>query len=507
MQGQADPQQGFYDTMAVCGHLIPDGSVHRFLADHREELFPPELFSDLYPSGTGRPSVPPDVVATVILLQALEGLSDREATERLGRDLAWKAACGLSLTEAPFHPTVLTYFRRRLRASHRPERIFEAVRQVVAETGVLGGRDRRALDSTVLEDAVATQDTVTQLTSAIRRVRRTIPVLREVLLSAHDYDTPGKPACDWSDPAARDHLVTALVRDALALLEGAQHLELTEEGHEAVGLLALVAGQDVEPGEEEGTWRIARRVASDRMISVVDPETRHTRKSPSQRTDGYKAHLATEPETGLMTACDLTPANVPDGPTGLELVAEEAAVEVIADSAYGSGETRAALRDAGHRQAIKPTPLRPAVPGGFTLDDFEVDLEARTVTCPAGQTVPISVQGRATFGALCRACPLRDRCTTASLGRKLRIHPHHGELARARRRARDPDFAETYRRHRPMVERSIAWVVRGNRRLRYRGVERNRQWLHHRVAAVNLRRLIALGLHREPTGWLLAPSG
>lgn len=357
MQGQADTQQGFYDTMAVCGHLIPEGSVHRFLASHREELFPPELFSDLYPSGTGRPSVPPEVVATVILLQALEGLSDREATERLARDLAWKAACGLSLTEAPFHPTVLTYFRRRLRASGRPERIFEAVRQVVRETGVLGTRDRRALDSTVLEDAVATQDTVTQITSAIRRVRRLIPALGEVPLSAHDYESPGKPACDWSDPAARDHLVTALVGDALALLGAASDLELSAEGHEAVGLLALVSGQDVEPGDEEGTWRIARRVASDRVISTVDPEARHAHKSQAQRTDGYKAHLAVEPNTGLVTACDLTPANAPDGRAGLELLAEEGPLKVVADSAYGS------RGDPGQPDPGRPPPGDQAHPG------------------------------------------------------------------------------------------------------------------------------------------------
>ncbi|MFQ5948430.1 MAG: IS1182 family transposase [Acidimicrobiia bacterium] len=505
MQGQADPQQGFYDTMAVCGHLIPEGSVHRFLAEHREELFPPGLFSDLYPSDTGRPSVPPGVVATVILLQALEGLSDREAIERLARDVAWKAACGLSLAEEPFHPTVLTYFRRRLRASERPERIFEAVREVVHRTGVLRGRDRRALDSTLLEDAVATQDTVTQIASAIRRTRRVVPELGSVPLDAHDYSRPGKPECDWSDPEAREALVTSLVNDALALLEAAEGCELTQEREEAVGLLALVSGQDVEPGDEAGTWRIARRVAHHRVISTVDPEARHAHKSNAQHIDGYKAHVAVEPETGLMTACDLTPANAADGPVGVGLLAaEESPRQVIADSAYGSGETRVTLEAEQHRLVIKPAPLRAAFPGAFTLDDFTIDLDAGTATCPAGHTVSITPTRRADFRSHCQGCPLRARCTRAKQGRRLVLTPYHRQLADARQRARDPGFIATYRTFRPMVERSIAWLTRNNRKLRYRGTQRNRQWLHHRAAAINLKRLMALGLQHTLNGWSLA---
>ena len=149
--------------------------MYAFLADHRRDLFPDELFADLFPSGRGRPSVPADQVATVMVLQALEGLSDREAAAQLRQNIAWKVACGLALTDQGFHPTVLTLWRSRLRASDRPERIVAAVRAVIAQTGVLAGRQRGALDSTLLDDAVATQDTVTQLVAAIRRVRRLVP--------------------------------------------------------------------------------------------------------------------------------------------------------------------------------------------------------------------------------------------------------------------------------------------------------------------------------------------
>jgi hypothetical protein len=326
------------DAATWCRHLVPDGSVYAFLADHRHQLFPPELFADLTRHGGGHPSVPAEVVATVMVLQALEGLSDREAASALRRDIAWKVACGLRLDDEGFHPTVLVYWRNRIRASSRPRRIFEAVRQVVEQTGVLRGRGRRVLDSTILEDAVATQDTVTQLVAAIRRVRRLIPAAREVELSAHDDDRPGKPVCAWDDPEATQALVSGLVNDALAVLGVVDDVEVEVEQAEAVALLALVAGQDVEAGQRPGSWRIARRVAHDRVISTVDPQARHARKTNAQRRDGYKGHLATEPVSGLVTECALTAANLPDGPTGVKLLAgEEPGLEVLGDSGYGPG--------------------------------------------------------------------------------------------------------------------------------------------------------------------------
>ena len=377
---------------------------------------------------------------------------------------------------------------------------------MIAQTGVLKGRHRRALDSTLLDDAVATQDTVTQLVGAIRRVRRLVPATGALELGAHDYDhDPGKPACSWDDAEARDQLVSALVGDARAVLATVKGEHLDGEQAEAVGLLGLVAGQDVEPGEVEGSWRIAPKVAADRVISVVDPDARHMHKSRSSYRDGYKAHLAVEPETGLVCAAALTPANAADGPTGVSLlVGEGAGLEVLADPAYGGGETRAALTAAGHAQTIKPIPLRPAVPGGFTKDDFAIDLHAGTVTCPAGHTVAITSGGRAVFDWRCRPCPLREGCTRAKDGKTVNLHPHEGELATGRRRAATPAFQASYRRWRPMVERSIAWLVAGgNRRVRYRGLARNQLGLSLRVAAINLRRLVTMGLDHNGA-WILA---
>jgi Transposase DDE domain/Transposase domain (DUF772) len=494
------------DAATWCRHLVPDGSVYALLADHRHQLFPPARFADLARQGGGHPSVPAEVVASVMVLQALEGLSDREAASALRRDIAWKVACGLRLDDEGFHPTVLVYWRNRLRASDRPRRIFEAVRQVVEQTGVLAGRRRRVLDATILADAVATQDTVTQLVAAVRRVRRLVGQARGVKLGAHDDDRPGKPGCDWEDPQARQALVSGLVNDALAVLDTVADLELGAEQAEAVALLALVAGQDVEAGERPGCWRIARRVAKDRVISTVDPQARHARKTSAHKRDGYKGHIAAEPETGLVTECALTAATAPDGPTGVKLLAgEQPGLEVLGDTHYGAGLTRAALHAAGHVQTIKPIPLHSAVPGGFTVHDFQIDRQAGTVGCPAGYQTKITASGQASFARWCRRCPLRQRCTTAKNGRILQVHPHEDELRAARRHAMTRSFADSYRRWRPMVERSIAWLVAdGCRRVPDRGIARNDQWWSLRAAAVNLRRLLVLGLARHDHAWVLA---
>jgi hypothetical protein len=506
------------DAVAVSGHLLPSGSVYAFLAEHRRELFPDVMFADLFPSALGRPSVPADVVAAVLLLQALEGRSDREATEALTFDLRWKAACGWPVTAAGFHPTVLTYWRRRLARSARPDRIFDAVREVIAATGALTGKTRRALDSTVLEDAVATQDTVIQLIAAIRRVRREVPGAAPVVAAqctAHDYDDPGKPAIAWNDPDARAGLVDALVGDAHRLLGHLPEQDLGPREAEAVALLALVAGQDVEPVADsdgsDGHWQIARKVATDRVISTVDPDTRHAHKTVHRRTDGFTAHVVVEPDTGLITATRLTRAAGAansDAVVGIALLAADDSihdpVQVLGDSAYGTGEALVALAAAGHTAVIKPWPLRPAVPGGFTSEDFVVDETAGTATCPAGITRPISRTRVVTFGAACRGCVLHPRCTTERDGRQLKLHPQEALRRAHRASAADPAFQAAYRRHRPMVERSIAWLTRGHRRVPYRGVIKNDAWLHLRVAAINLRRLLNLGLHDLDSHWVLA---
>ena len=512
------------DTSALVGHLVPAGSVYAFLAEHRGRVFPDGLFADLFPSGRGRPSVPAEVIASVLVLQTLQDLSDAEAMQALRCDLRWKVACGLPIDHAGFHPTTLTVWRNRLRASARPDRIFEAVRDVIAATGVLTGKTRRAIDSVVFDDAVATQDTVTQLIAAIRRVRRLVPAAADLIAQcrSHDWDDAGKPQIAWDDRTARDELVSALVTDASRIVAGLTGTQLDEPGEQAVALLALVAGQDVEPAEgsdgTDGRWRIARRVAEDRVISTVDPQARHVHKTVHHRQDGFKGHVAVEPDTGLFTTGRITEAsgeNNHEAVIALALLDDDPTpdgqpFDVLGDSAYGTGGARAALAEHGHTAIIKPAPLRPAVDGGFTVDDFTVDEAGGTVTCPNGVTRRITAARNVVFGVACRACPLRARCTTAKDGRSLSIHPHHVLLRAARHAwATDEDLRAAYRRHRPMVERSIAWLIgpKGRcRKLRYRGTTANNWWLHTRMAALNLRRLLNLGLEHANHAWAITQA-
>jgi IS5 family transposase len=519
MQGKERADRQLLDAQALVGHLVPAGSMFAFLAAHRGELFTDEDFADLFPSGRGRPSVPASVIAAVMVLQVLHDYSDPEAAEAARCDLRWKAACGFPLDHGGFDPSTLVYWRRRLAKSQRPHRVNAAVRTVIEQTGVLRGRRRRAVDSTIVADAVATQDTITQLIAAVRRVGRLVPGAGELIASVCtgcDYSQPGKPRIDWEDPAAKDALVSALVNDATALVAALSGRELDEPAASAVGLLALVAGQDVEPAEgsdgTDGRWRIARKVAEDRVISVNDPEARHTRKSPEARRDGYRAHICAEPATGLITDEQLTQAAGPDNSdaaVAAQMIARETGeAEVYGDSAYGTGDLRAALAEAGHQAVIKPGPLRPAVEGGFTLDDFTVDESAGTVTCPAGITRPITARRTVTFGAACRGCPLRARCTTNKTGRVLILHEHDALLRAARADwAAKPGLRENYRKHRPNVERVISQVAsRGGRRLklRYLGTTRNNAWLKNRTAALNLRNLISRGLAFNNGTWALA---
>lgn len=507
VQGSSRPGSQFLDAAALCRHLVPDSSVHALLADHRCELFPDELFEDLFPSGRGRPSVPAELIATVMVLQALEGLSDREAVRRLETDISWKVAAGLALDAEAFHPTVLVLWRNKLRGSKRPERIFEVVRAVIQQSGVIASKHRRVLDSTVLDDAVRRQDTVSLLVTQIRRVRKLIPALEAVFVRELNLEG-SRPPCDWDDPADIERLISELGDDAYELVDAAEYLDLDEAQRDSVALLALVAGQDVEPGDKPGQWRIARGTAPDRIVSVVDPESRHVHKTHHSYRDGFKAHLAAEPDTGLITSTELTPGNVGDAEAAPGLLADEpAGTEVLGDSAYGAGSLRQELEDNEMTAVIKPPPLRPAVEDGFDLDDFEINESAGTITCPNGVSVTISPSRSARFGANCRACPLRRRCTRSRHGRVIKLHPHYSLLAAARAIAETREFDETYRRHRPMVELTIAWLVRGqNRRVAYRGLERNRIWLAHRAAAVNLKRLVNLGLDHDGASWVITSA-
>ena len=521
--GVAQVQQRFESPREILGDRLREGSIYRLLADHGDRLFPDDYFADLYKvSGRGRPTVPARVLATVMVLQAFEGLSDREATERLEVDLRWQAAAGVDTGCEAFHSTVLVGQRNRLRASERPRRLFDDTKVVAREAGVLKGRVR-VLDSTPLFDAVATEDTVTQLRAAIRKLLVVLdnvaPELagrvRAVLQRDDDYATVGKPPCDWDDPDAREQLVDELVHDALAALAALDGEALTGAARDAAELLAVVAGQDVAEGDD-GVFRIVRGVARDRVISTVDPQARHGHKSRNRRFDGYKTHTSVDPDSELIDEATVTPANTPDRDAVDDLLApnDDAAdkPEVVGDSAYADGETRDRLAKRGYKLRAKVPPARNRA-GRFTKDRFRVDLEAGTVTCPAGKTVTITPSrrggGKASFRPHCGTCPLRNNCTAGRRGRSITIHRHEAILQHARAEQATPEWLERYRADRPIVERKIAHFARrlwGGRHARCRGVARIATDVDTRAAAINLARLAVLGVGYNGTSWTVSTS-
>jgi IS5 family transposase len=444
--GLAPRQADLFRSTAYCeGRVAPD-SIYGIL--HRESfaLFPDEMFADLF-DDAGRRSVPPMIVAVVMVLQRIEGCSDREAADPFAFDARWKyAAGGLDFDYPGFVHTVLVDMRARLAGSARPDRIFELIVEVARAAGLVG----QQLD----------------------------PVLAQ-----------------------------------------------------AGELLASVTGQDLDQ-DASGVFKIARRVALDRVISTVDPDARHWHKTSARGFDGYKGHIAIDPDSEIITATQATAGNSGDAevaesllagdqdsatsPSGGRAVAAgggEDPPAVYGDAAYGSGELIERLDDASVSNGIKCQPSA-AVKGCVAKDRFTIDLDSKTVTCPAGVTVPIRAAtgrhgGTARFAAACRTCPLAAQCTTAKEGRTITIGPHEARLAAARTRQQDPAWKADYRAARPKVERKIAHLMRrrhGGRRARVRGLLKVAAHFALLAAAVNLARLAVLGVACQNGTWAAAGS-
>ena len=520
----------FGSTAGFCDGRVAPESIYGLLHRECHRLFPDEMFADLF-TDVGRRSVPPMIVAVVMVLQRIEGCSDREATDRFCFDARWKyAAGGLDFDYPGFVHTVLVDMRARLAASQAPDRIFDAVLEVAKAAGLVGRK--RVLDSTALYDAVATMDTVTLVRSAIRGLLKSAggelgEQLRAVLARDDDYAGAGKPVCDYDDAAARAGLVDALARDGMALLAVLDGRELSEGLAQAAALLATVLGQDLDQ-DEAGGFRIARRVAKDRVISTVDPDTRHGHKTAARGFDGYKGHVGIDPDTEIITATTVTAGNAGDASAAEDLISDlldtdtehpdakhghgadgdgggdgEPAATVYGDNAYGTGQLQERLERVGIESKCKTQ--QPVATGGrFAKDRFDIDLRHDTVRCPAGHTAPIrrsNATGTANFWPYCTHCPLRQQCTTADDGRTVTVGIHEKQLAAARARQRDPDWVADYRATRPKVERKIGHLMRrrhGGRRARVRGQAKVAADFALLAAAVNLARLAVLAVASTP---------
>jgi len=545
--GKADKQGDLLDDVArFCDEALPQTSIYSFLRRERDQLFPDEAFSDLF-TGHGRRSVPPSVIAVVMVLQRLEGRSDREAVDSYCFDNRWRYAAGVGGYDAGgwarFSHTVLVDMRERLRNSDRPDRIFEAALRAAHEAGLIGRT--RALDSTPLYDAVSTMDTVTLIRCAIRGLVKVADdelahELAMALTSGDDYSSAAKPQIDWDDKDARDTLIDSRAKDAHACLLVLDGRELDPVVTEASELLATVVGQDLDEGSD-GVFRIVRRVAKDRVISTVDPEARHGHKTAARGFDGYKGHVAVDPDSEIVTATTVTPGNASDGSVATDLIGDllgggddsgggastdQATDDVIpddtepetdagtatvyGDNAYGTGEIQSRLEDEGIESKCKTQ--RPTTRiGFFAKDRFLVNLEDDTVTCPNGVTVTIRRHvkggGLAKFATSCDSCPLRSQCTTSAKGRNITVGLNEAVLTRARKRQQHPEWVADYRATRPKVERKLAHLTRrkhGGRRARVRGIEKVGADFSLLAAAINLARLGVLGASSTAAGWTVA---
>jgi transposase len=500
----------FRSVGELCDRAVGERSVFRLLAEQGHLLFPDEMFADLY-SSRGRRSISPRVMATVMVIQRFEGLSDNEAVDRLQFDLRYKWACGLAYDAPSFDSTLLVDMRARLRNSKTPDRIFEAILDVAKKANLVG--KKRIVDSTALYDAVATQDTVTLVRNAIVGVLRVVDEemaqrLRSLLKRDDAYTKTGKPSCAWDDKAAREELVDALVNDAYALVLVLDGQKLSEDVLRASTLLATVVGQDIE-ADADSTFRIARGVAKDRVISTVDPEARHGHKTAARGFDGYKGHIAIDAESEIITATEVTAGNAGDATAADALLAdiltpsqatEAGQAEVYGDASYGTATLVEKLEQTGIEPNVK-VQLPSARAGMFSQDDFKIDIQAGDVECPAGVRVKLRMlkdgSRTADFDANCTECPLRGRCTNSKSGRTIKLHPKHETLDHHRKHQRDEEWKKRYRKVRPRVERKIAHLMRrkhGGRRARVRGRERVKHDFSLLAASVNLARLAALGV-------------
>jgi hypothetical protein len=482
-------------------------SFYGFLATWREQLFRDEDFAALYCADNGRPSVPPSLLATALLLQTFEDVSDDEAKARADFDLRWKVALGVGLEARPFAKSTLQLFRAQLILHEQVRAVFQQSLAFARQVGYLKGRRiTAALDTSYILGRGAVKDTYNLLADGIVLLLRALAAREdrapEQWALAHDLgryggaSLKGAAGIDWDDPAARRAFLQAVVADADRLLTLAQRALAglaTEEPEpagvrEAAALLTQLLGQDIERAQDGVALRAG--VSPDRVVAVHDPEMRHGRKSAAKRFDGHKGGIAVDAERQLILSATVLPGNAQDHEEALALVEEAetnagvVVAETVADCAYGDGETRQAFATA-QRKLVAKVPQR-RDQAYFPKDDFQIDLERMACTCPAGhecRTIAAIGSGRR-YGApgvalrafrfdaaTCDACPLRPACVRArqGRGRLVMLHPREALLQEARAFQRSPAFAP-YRRLRQVAEHRLARLMQlGVRQARYVG--------------------------------------
>jgi hypothetical protein len=513
MLGRRDPQH-FLFSAANLPHRVPDDSFYGRMAAVSDVLFKDEHLQEMYDPTNGRPSLPPSILSGVLLLQFHDDVSDEEAVQRLQFDLRWQVALNLPTDYPAFDPTSLGNFRGRLAEYGQERYAFDRFVAVGRVAGFIPDRVTLLTDTTRTKGAGAVQDTYTLLRKCMRKLLKQLgyaaagprrglaPETERLLVRYLEQDRKAK--IDWSDPTQRAAQLQMLFQDAEAVLDlAAEHADEAEV--RATGwLLVKILGDDIER-DEHGNPRIANGTATDRIISITDPEMRHGHKSKAQRFDGFKVAVTTEQTSELIIDIQDIPAAGSDGRELLPTIArveQHAGVsveQVIGDGAYGSGAHRAACAE--QQVDLLAPVMQPPDP---TVDKsaFQIDLEQRTATCPQGHTVAgkpgPGAQGQPTLHftfprPTCEACPLFMRCVRSKVaGRSVSTHPFEVHLRDARLRQQTDEFKERYRL-RSAVERKQAELVQhGIRQTRYLGHDKRQLQRLWTAAVVNLKRLFRL---------------
>jgi len=498
MLGKRDPQRGLFEADTVYGDFVGRDTFYGFLAAQRGVLFRDEDFAALYTLDNGRPSVPPSLLATALVLQTYAGVSDEEARQRATYDLRWKVALGVEVDARPFAKSTLQEFRAQLLVHAQQRAVFERSLALAKERGAFRTSQplKVALDTTNILGRGAVKDTYNLLADGIRQVLGVLADQAEAPLEAwataagygryvSGSSVKGAAGIDWDDRAARERFLGELVADADRLLEQvrATRAGLVAGGPDetalvaAAGLLSRVLQQDVERGATGAA--VKDGTAPDRLVSIHDPEMRHGRKSAAKRFDGHKAAVVVDTDSQLITAVAVLAGNAPDHEGALALVEQTEAATGCAvaasygDGAYGDGATRQAFVDAA-RVLIAKVP-RGTNQGRLPKTAFQIDLGAGTCTCPAEQTtrdrrrIAGGRQGFRFAADVCGPCPLRAECVAGAGGRTVALHPQEALLQAARTFQASPAFTEA-RRRRQTVEHRLARLVQlGIRQARYVG--------------------------------------
>jgi transposase len=512
MLGRVDPQGSLLEPGLLFGDLVTRGSFHDKLAACGHELISDDDFVGLYALNRGRPSIPPSLMMRSLLLAVKDDTSDRESARRSRVDLDWKHALGVASDFPGIGATTFSLFRSRVVLHHADQALFRKTVRKAVEAGLFPRKILALIDSSPVLGAGAVQDTYELVRSAICKVvdaAGEAALSKKLLRSLRRYLSGAKPKIDWQNPGARQLELARMVAAANKLLEAVKD---REDPREAAQLLAALVAQDVEIDPDTGQPRIRQGVAKDRIVSTSDPEMRHGRKSASRRFDGHKLHVVEEESTEIILGVDVGPGNGADGEQAAPMVEEIARdtgveiAELVGDMAYGDGDTRAAVEEAGARMVAKVPPVVNA--GFFPKTNFVIDPEAPSATCPAGHTSTDAHavrdhKGRSTqrlyFSIeVCGGCPLRAQCVKGEGARSITLSVHEARMATARAdELKRSVQAKLHRR--PVIERKIDHLQDlGMRKARYRG--RRKTLLQALLAATvaNFGRLHLLGAFGAP---------